>query len=100
MDEKRQYFRIKNHGEMKAFFNSQPLQIIDISAASIALTASIELPSSGSIELSINLFSMQLDYEFFTQRAGGIIILLFPKEEQREKLLPVLKNLRNEHNRL
>lgn len=93
MDEKRKFFRIKNKGEISAQFGTHSIHVIDISASSMAIVPDIDLPQSGTIELRINLFLIQVEYDILRSTKESII-LLFPKEEHINKLLPVLKNQR------
>ncbi len=95
MDEKRKFFRIKNKGEIQAHFDNQLLQVRDISASSAAVVTDLILPQTGIIELKINLFVINMNYELLKKR-GDNTIVIFNNEYQVEKLLVVLKNLRDE----
>lgn len=99
MDEKRKFFRIKNKGEIHARFDNQPLEVIDVSAFSAAVITHLELPQTGIIELKINLFATNLNYELLRQKDDNGYILIFNNESQIEILLTVLKNLRKEQHK-
>lgn len=99
MDEKRRFFRIKNSGEIQIRFNNELLELIDVSAGSAAIITELELPQFGVIELKINLFVMKLNYQIFKKREPNTYILMFNEDNQVEKLLGVLKNLRKEQSR-
>lgn len=93
MDEKRKFFRIKNKGEISAQFGTHSIHVIDISACSIAITNNIDLPLTGVIQLRINLFLINVEYEILRSTEESII-LLFNNEEDINRLLPVLQNQR------
>jgi hypothetical protein len=94
MDEKRKFFRIKNKGEVQARFKDTSLHIIDISPCSVAVISDVELPPTGTIEVKIKLFKIDLNFEIIRKNEERTV-LLFNNEEYIAKLLPVLKNLRN-----
>lgn len=96
MDEKRKYFRVRNNGEIEAYFNGVLLNVIDISAASVAIAQSIDLPAKGTILLKINNFSINADFEYL-RTLDEVTILLFQNENQINSLLPVLKRFRAQH---
>jgi hypothetical protein len=93
MDEQRDFFRIKNKGEIRAYFEDKEVHIIDLSAASAAIIPDEELPKTGMIELKINLFTISLNYDVL-RKSDDTMVLIFNNEEQISALLPVLKNLR------
>ena len=95
MDEQRDFFRIKNKGDMLAQFEDQALNIIDMSASSVAITPEVKLPRTGILELKINLFKIHLHFEVLSTNAEKTV-LIFTNGDHVEKLLPVLKNLRRE----
>jgi len=95
MDEKRKFFRIRNRGEMHACIEDNEIHIIDLSACSAAITPGIELPHTGIMELKINMFKINLNYELLRVDKEKAI-LIFNDEEHIAKLLAVLKNLRRE----
>lgn len=99
MDEKRKFFRIKNKGDIHARFDNYTLEVIDISASSAAIISDLELPQTGIIELKVNLFATNLNYEILRKNENNVTILIFNDENQIDKLLPVLKNLRKEQNK-
>ena len=95
MNEERKYFRIKNEGEMCAFIKNQSLEIEDLSAKSISIITDIELPTTGTLELKINLFAINMQYQYLRTNPDHTIILLFKQRHQINKLFCVLKNLRD-----
>lgn len=100
MDEKRKFFRLNNRGEMFAYFNKHPLEVINISASSLAVNTKLILPQTGVVELKINLFISQFTYELLNKkRDDGLTILLFNEQNKINNLLLVLKNIRNEQSK-
>jgi hypothetical protein len=94
MDEKRGYFRVRNNGEFVATFEKEPIEVIDLSANSASIQNTLILPEEGSISLSINQFSIILDYQIL-QREAQRTIITFKDDEQVNTMLRVLKNFRS-----
>ncbi|STX81638.1 Uncharacterised protein [Legionella busanensis] len=62
MDERRQFFRIKNKGDILARYETYALEVIDISSSGVAvIKANTQLPESGIIELNIHNFLQKLN---------------------------------------
>jgi hypothetical protein len=97
MDERRGFFRIENTGEMHAHFESHTLDVINISDASIVVRTDVVLPATGIIEFTIHRAVIQLNYEFLKAYPDNTVVLTFTEEEQKERLLIILKNIRSEH---
>ena len=99
MDERRNYFRVKNSGEMIAKCENETIKIIDLAANSVAIVNPNNVPPIGTMKLNINTFSISLEYELCKASAVKTV-LVFKNEEQIDKLFPVLKRIRNEHNKV
>lgn len=96
MDEKRQFFRIKNHGEIQAQSSTYSLDVVEISSSgAVVIKKNIDLQQEGVVEVKINNFSMEINYEILRIEDNNMI-LVFNNEEQTNKLFQVLKHLRDE----
>lgn len=99
MDERRQYFRVKNNGEIHASLFNNSLEVVDISSkGALVVKNNIDIPKTGTVTLQIHNFMMELSYELL-QVEDEKLILLFNKEEEINKLFVVLKRLRDERNK-
>ena len=96
MDENRNFFRLKNKGDIQARYHDHRIEVIDISASSIAVNAHEELPLYGTIELKINLYNSFLNYELLRTTEDNISILIFEDRHQIQELFAVLKDLRKQ----
>ena len=95
MDEKRNFFRIRNSGSIKVKYGKTDLYLIDISPSGASVIATgTELMKEGVIEVIINHFSMTLNYKLLRKK-GKHSILTFTMENQMNNLLAALKNLRS-----
>ncbi|HAZ7572099.1 PilZ domain-containing protein [Legionella sp. PATHC032] len=96
MDERRKYFRLKNHGEMNASLDSNPIEIIEISSnGALVLKQKTNIPKEGVVKLQIHNFIIELCYELIRAEDNNIV-LHFTKEDETNKLFLVLKRLRDE----
>ena len=96
MEEQRQFFRVKNNGAIQARLDDELLHVIDISSTGILIiTQKLDFPNQGIIELKIIKWVMNLSYELLRME-NNKIVLTFIKEEEINKLFPVLKKLRDE----
>ncbi|KGP62803.1 hypothetical protein EP47_11175 [Legionella norrlandica] len=96
MDERRQYFRIKNHGEIKASLYDTSLEVVEISSkGALIIKKQIDIPTEGIMQLQIHSFTMELSYKVIRMEEEKWV-LLFNNEEQIDKLFTVLKRLRDE----
>lgn len=99
MDERRQYFRMKNHGEIHARLFNNPLEVVEISSkGALVIKNNIEIPKEGEVTLQIHNFMMELSYELLRVKDEKSV-LLFNKEEEINKLFIVLKRLRDQRNK-
>ena len=96
MDENRKFFRLKNKGDIQAQYHEHRIEVMDISASSIAVIANKELPPYGTIELKINLYNSFLNYELLRTTEKNISILMFENRHQIQELFAVLKDLRKQ----
>ncbi|HAT6978254.1 TPA: PilZ domain-containing protein [Legionella pneumophila] len=96
MDERRKYFRLKNHGEINASLVNNSLEIVEISSnGALVLKQNIDIPKSGILKLQIHNFIMELGYEVVRIEDKNIVIH-FTKEDETDRLFLVLKRLRDE----
>jgi len=98
MDEKRQFFRIRNTGEIHAKAIDE-LEVIDISSSGVlVIKKNSKVPPQGIIELHILNFSINVSYEILRVEKKRMV-LVFNKEDEISKLFLVLKTLRDEQNK-
>jgi hypothetical protein len=93
MDENRKFFRIKNNGEIMAFYEDRYLKIIDISPCSAAITTEVQIPDSGVIKLRVEELRTTVCYEVL-KKTDEKIILIFKGDKQINQILQVLKKLK------
>lgn len=99
MDEKRQYFRITNNGDILANTSTQALEIIDISASgAILINKNLHMDQQGIINIKIHNFTMQIHYEILRFDKETLVIV-FKQEEEINRLFIALKQLRDERKR-
>ncbi|CCD04524.1 Uncharacterised protein [Legionella pneumophila] len=96
MDERRKYFRLKNHGEIKASLDNNPIEIVEISSnGAVVVKQKTDIPKERVLKLQIHNFIMELCYEVIRAEDNNIV-LHFTKEDETNKLFLVLKRLRDE----
>ncbi|AMP88518.1 PilZ domain-containing protein [Legionella pneumophila] len=96
MDERRKYFRLKNHGEINASLGNNPIEIVEISSnGALVLKQNIDIAKEGILKLQIHNFIMELSYEIVRIEDKNIVIH-FTKEDETNRLFLVLKRLRDE----
>ncbi|HAT7074022.1 TPA: PilZ domain-containing protein [Legionella pneumophila] len=96
MDERRKYFRLKNHGEINASLDNNPIEIVEISSnGAVVVKQKTDIPKGGMLKLQIHNFIMELCYEVIRAEDSNIV-LHFTKEDETDKLFLVLKRLRDE----
>ncbi len=98
MDENRHFFRIRNTGRICAKVAENTVEILDISATGVLIKHHNLLPKHGILELKVHNFSMNISYDILRAEENSMV-LVFNKEEERDKLFLVLRNLRNEQNK-
>ncbi|KTD75476.1 hypothetical protein Lwal_2414 [Legionella waltersii] len=90
---------MKNNGEMRAFISHVALDVIEISSnGALVIKKSVHLPSAGVIEIHINNFAINVNYEILRTDKDAMV-LVFINEEQINALFVVLKHLRDERKR-
>ncbi|KTD61063.1 hypothetical protein [Legionella shakespearei] len=100
MDEKRKFFRLKNHGEILAKSSEQSLEVVEISSSgALVIKKNINLSQTGTIEIIINNFDMLIHYQIL-RTDEETMVLIFKKEFEINKLFRALKNLRDEQRKL
>ncbi|RUR18128.1 PilZ domain-containing protein [Legionella sp. km535] len=95
MDERRSFFRLKNNGEILAKISSQYFEIIDISATGARITNNAQLADEGTIEISINRFSIEMHYKILRFENNSTIII-FTNDAEINRIFVALKQLRDE----
>lgn len=95
MDEKRQFFRIKNKGDILAQYETHALEVINISSSGVAvIKKNIHLPENGTIEITILNFLQKVKYEIL-KIESKTMVLVFKDEEDIDKLFLILKHLKD-----
>ncbi|GAN28816.1 hypothetical protein lpymt_00401 [Legionella pneumophila] len=62
MDERRKYFRLKNHGEINASLDNNPIEIVEISSnGAVVVKQKTGIPKEGVLKLQIHNFIMSYD---------------------------------------
>ncbi|HFL3495743.1 TPA: PilZ domain-containing protein [Legionella pneumophila] len=96
MDERRKYFRLKNHGEINASLDNNPIEIVEISSnGAVVIKQKTDIPKEEILKLQIHNFIVELSYEVVRIEDKNIIIH-FTKEDETNRLFLVLKRLRDE----
>lgn len=97
MDEKRQFFRIKNTGHIHANCGANSLEVIEISSKGIAIIKEVaQFPHGGLITLHIYDESIIVKFELLKVE-NQTMVLVFPQEADVKKLFLILKNLKDHH---
>lgn len=96
MDERRKFFRLKNHGEIQAKSPTHSLDVIEISSSGVVvIKKNIHLDQNGTIEIKIHSFIMSIHYEIL--RTDEVtMVLIFKNEMEINRLFLALKHLRDE----
>lgn len=96
MDERRQYFRIKNYGEINASLSNRTLEVIEISSKGVlVIKKHSDVPKKGKLTIKIHNFSMDLGYKVLRVEKESMV-LLFINEKETKELFVVLKKIRDE----
>lgn len=95
MFEKREYFRVPNHGQIQARYDIHYLEVIDVSATGMLIKKSLDLPPSGTLDLSIHYASMEVHFEKLRDE-GENTVLVFKIQPEVDELFSVLKQLKDE----
>ncbi len=97
MDEKRQFFRIKNTGDILANCDDHPLEVIEISSKGMAvIKEDTKVPEKGFLELHINNESLVVKFEILRVE-NKTMVLIFTRKEDISKLFLILKDLKDHH---
>lgn len=95
MDEKRNFFRIRNTGSIKAKYEKQDILVIDISPSGAHFIAKdVNVKKEGVIEIFINHFQMKVNYKLL-KKEGQNAIVSFQLQEEISNLLNALKKIRD-----
>lgn len=96
MEEHRGFFRLTNKGEIHATAASEELDVINISSSGVlVIKKKSNFSKRGILELQINNFTMNLHYQIL-RTIKDTMVLVFKIDEEINKLLVVLKKLRDE----
>ena len=96
MDEKRNFFRVKNKGDILAKYGSHSLDVIEVSSSGVAIIKkSIHIQKEGTLELNINHTSVKIKYELL-RIEKKTMVLIFKNKEEIDKLFLILKQLKDE----
>lgn len=96
MHEKRNYFRVKNNGQIRAACGMQQLEVIDISSSGILIKKNTQLAPTGTLDLTIQYASMKIHYELL-RVLEDTMVLVFNNKTENEELFVILKKLKDEH---
>lgn len=95
VEEKRNFFRIKNTGSIKAKYEQHDLYVIDISPSGAHVVAKdLSIKKDGVIDIFINHFAVKINYKVL-KKEGENTIVSFQQEREIDSLLLALKNIRN-----
>jgi hypothetical protein len=95
MEEKRNFFRIKNTGSIKAKYEKHDLYVIDISPSGARILANdINIKKDGVLEILINHFKIKINYKLL-KKQGEKTVVAFKLEEEINSLLTALKKIRD-----
>lgn len=95
MDEQRNYFRVKNNGEIEGYYLNTPVDIIDISAAGVLLRTEECLPPQGLITIKILNFTTILAFKILRSNdEDNSYVLGFTNKKQLPRMLGILKKIR------
>lgn len=97
MDEKRQFFRVKNSGDILASCDDHPLEVIELSSKGIVIVKeSTKIPPKGFLELHIYDDSLVVKFEVLRVEKKTMV-LTFTRKEDINKLFVVLKKIKDKH---
>jgi len=97
MYEKREFFRLKNKGEIEGKYGAHDLEIVEISSSGVAIIKkNIYIQKEGMIELKINHISVHVKYELLRIELKTMV-LVFRNQEDIDTLFNILKKLKDEH---
>lgn len=97
MHEKREFFRLKNNGEIEAKYGSHKLDIVEISSTGVAIIKkNVYIQEAGEIEFIINHVDINIKYELLRVELKTMV-LVFKNKEDIEKLFMVLKKIKDSH---
>lgn len=97
MDEKRQFFRVKNHGDIKASYEKHPLDVIEISSVGVAIIKEDnQIPKEGLLDLNIFNHSLTVKFDLLKVEKKTMV-LIFSIANDINKLFEILKQIKDEH---
>lgn len=97
MHEKREFFRLKNTGNIHGIYGSHELDIVEISSSGIAvIKKNIHIQKEGMIDLKINHVAIKVHYELLRIELRTMV-LVFKNKEEIDCLFPILQRMKNEN---
>lgn len=97
MHEKREFFRLKNEGNIEASYGPHPLDVVEISSSGVAIIKkNIYIQKEGVIELKFNHVSVHVKYELLRIELKTMV-LVFKNQDDIDMLFNILKRLKEEH---
>lgn len=95
MHEKREFFRLKNTGNIHGMYGNHPLEIVEISSSGVAIIKkNIHIQQEGMIELKFNHVSIHVKYELLRIELKTMV-LVFRNKQDIDNLFSILKRLRD-----
>ena len=97
MDEKRQFFRIKNTGEILATCDDNSLEVIELSSKGVAIIKEDnKVPQKGFLELHIVDDTLTVKFEVLKVE-NNTMVLIFTRPEDISQLFLLLKEFKESH---
>lgn len=95
MEEKRKFFRVRNSGQIEAYYMSKAVDIIELSCDGAVIKKNTFLPNDGTIEIKIHNFSTKVDYRIIRVEEEKQA-LYFSNAQESNSLFEALKHFRDE----
>lgn len=95
MYEKREFFRVKNNGNIHAKYGAHDLEVIEMSSSGVAIIKKdTHIKREGSVEIRINNDTRFMDYKLLRTEQKKMVLVFTIKEEINE-LFILLKHLKD-----
>ncbi|MFI4919938.1 MAG: PilZ domain-containing protein, partial [Legionellales bacterium] len=75
MDDKRQFFRMNNNGEIDAYCDGLPIEVINISASGVLIKKNTDLPATGILALKIHYASLRINYKILRINNNDMVLI-------------------------
>ncbi|TAL63877.1 MAG: PilZ domain-containing protein [Legionella sp.] len=97
MHEKREFFRLRNTGDIQASYGPHALDVVEISSSGVAIIKkNIYIQKEGIIELKFNHVCVHVKYELLRIELKTMV-LVFKNQEDIDTLFTILKRLKEDH---